>query len=118
MAKKGIFSNLFTYLIGYLVAAIALFPIFWMFVAGFKSKIEVLSTPFRFFPKDWLVANYTNILKDPAFTKTMLVTFIGAIIFAALLIIVASMAAFVFARLEFPFKRTLWVCVIFTMFIP
>jgi len=104
--------------IGGAIALIALFPLLWVAIAGFKEKTEVLSTPFRFFPKQWLVANYTDILGDATFLKSMGVTFGGAILFAALSLLVNATAAYAFARLEFRFKGFLWVYVILTMFIP
>lgn len=104
--------------IGILVAITALFPLLWMAIAGFKGKTEVLSTPFKFLPDKWLLENYVDILKDTTFTRSMVITFIGAIIFTILSLIVNSMAAYVFARLEFRFKRIMWLYVIITMFIP
>jgi len=96
----------------------ALFPLAWMVIAGFKSKTEVISTPFQFFPEVWKWENYAQILADPTFTRTMLWTLLGAVLFTTLALTVNSIAAYAFARLEFPFKRTLWVLVITTMFIP
>jgi len=96
----------------------ALFPVAWMIIAGFKSKTEVISTPFQFFPEVWKWENYVQILADPTFTRTMLWTFLGAVLFTVLALTVNSLAAYAFARLDFRFKRTLWVLVITTMFIP
>lgn len=96
----------------------ALFPLAWLAISGFKAKTEVVRTPFQFFPEVWLWENYKQILDDPAFTRTLLITFVGAVAFALLSLTVNSMGAYVFARLEFDFKRTLWVIVIATMFIP
>ncbi len=107
-----------SYVIGFLFAILALFPLLWMFVSGFKEKREVLETPFHFFPKVWLYENYISILKDEFFIRSIMVTFIGAVIFTVLSLTVNSMAAYVFARLEFRFKKTLWVYVITPMFIP
>ncbi|SFB08153.1 multiple sugar transport system permease protein [Cohnella sp. OV330] len=100
------------------VTLVALFPLLWVVIAGFKERAEVLATPFRFFPKRWLVQNYTDILGDGTFLKSMAVTFGGAVLFAVLSLAVNSAAAYVFARLDFRFKRFLWVYVITTMFIP
>ncbi|AZN38302.1 carbohydrate ABC transporter permease [Paenibacillus albus] len=97
---------------------LALFPLAWVIIAGFKEKTEVLATPFRFFPKQWLITNYIDILKDTMFQKAMLTTFGGAVVFAVLSLLVNSIAAYVFARLEFRFKTLLWLYVILTMFIP
>lgn len=96
----------------------ALFPLAWMVIAGFKAKTEVIQTPFQFFPEVWLWENYAQILADPTFTRTMLWTFLGAVLFTVLALAVNSLAAYAFARLDFRFKRTLWVIVITTMFIP
>jgi multiple sugar transport system permease protein len=96
----------------------ALFPLAWLVVSGFKSRTEVTRSPFQFFPDVWKWENYTQILGDPAFLQTILVSFGGALIFAALSLIVNSLAAYVFARLEFRFKPVLWVLVISTMLLP
>jgi len=96
----------------------ALFPLAWLVISGFKSRNEVTRTPFQFFPEVWKWENYAQILQDPAFLQSIMVTLAGALIFAALSVVVNSMAAYVFARLDFPFKRLVWVIVIGTMFLP
>ena len=101
-----------------LIAVSVLFPLAWMAIAGFKGRSEVLRTPFQFFPDMWRFGNYLDIAKDPQFSKAMAVTFIGALIFTALSLIVNSMAAYAFARLEFPGKRLWWLYCILPMFIP
>lgn len=96
----------------------ALFPLAWLVISGFKSRTEVTRTPFQFFPEIWRWENYAQILGDPAFIRTVLVSLGGALLFAALSLVVNSFAAYVFARLEFRFKRVLWLLVIGTMFLP
>lgn len=106
------------YLLAVLIISVTLFPLAWMAISGFKARTEVVRTPFQFFPEIWRFENYVQILQDPEFLRTLGVTFIGALLFASLSLTVNSMAAYVFARLDFAFKRTLWVIVIMTMFIP
>lgn len=96
----------------------ALFPLAWLVVSGFKSRTEVNRTPFQFFPEVWRWENYAQILSDPAFLQTVFVTLGGALIFASLSLVVNSLAAYVFARLEFRFKPILWLIVIGTMLLP
>lgn len=96
----------------------ALFPLVWLAISGFKARTEVLQTPFQFFPDTWLWSNYTAMLADEAFMRAMALTFGGAVLFTALSLVVNSMAAYVFARLDFAFKRTLWAVTITTMFVP
>lgn len=96
----------------------ALLPLAWLLVSGFKSRTEVLRTPFQFFPDVWLWSNYQAMLEDPAFVRAMLITFGGAVVFSLLSLVINSMAAYVFARLDFAFKRMTWTVTIATMFIP
>jgi multiple sugar transport system permease protein len=105
-------------IISLLVTALAIFPLIWVAIAGFKSAEEVLATPFKFLPRQWLVQNYADILSDPTFQKALFTTFLGAIAFMILSLAVNSFAAYVFARLEFRFKRFWWVFVMTTYFIP
>lgn len=105
-------------LVGIVFVLAALFPLAWLVMAGFKSRTEVVATPFQFFPEVWQVSNYSQIISDPTFLRTLGWTFLGAILFTALGLTVNSMAAYAFARLNFRFKTGMWVLVITTMFIP
>ncbi|WP_130866259.1 carbohydrate ABC transporter permease [Acidipropionibacterium timonense] len=105
-------------IVGLIFIALALFPLLWMVIAGFKSKTEVLRTPFQFFPEVWRWQNYVQIASDPTFMRTMAWTFLGALLFMTLSLTVNSLAAYAFARLDFYGKKVIWVVVITTMFIP
>lgn len=105
-------------IVGAMFVIASLFPLAWMVIAGFKSKTEVVETPFQFFPEVWLWQNYTQILADPSFLRTLLWTFGGAVIFTVGSLAVNSLAAYAFARLDFRFKGLIWGIVITTMFIP
>ncbi|WP_226996676.1 carbohydrate ABC transporter permease [Tessaracoccus aquimaris] len=84
----------------------------------FQGEDRGHPNPFQFFPEVWKWENYAQILADPTFTRTLLWTLLGALLFTVLSLSVNSLAAYAFARLEFRFKKTLWVLVITTMFIP
>nr|WP_276546007.1 carbohydrate ABC transporter permease [Brachybacterium muris] len=101
-----------------IIVMLALFPLAWMVISGFKIRTEVVSTPFQFFPEVWHWENYVQILSDPSFLRTLMITGVGAVIFTTGSIAVNSMAAYAFARLEFKGKRFVWPLVLMTMFIP
>jgi multiple sugar transport system permease protein len=101
-----------------LIVFLALFPLAWMIISGFKIRTEVVSTPFQFFPEVWQWENYAQILSDSAFLRTLAITGGGAVVFTAGSIAVNSMAAYAFARLEFAGKKFVWPLVLMTMFIP
>jgi len=110
--------RLVSYALMILIAVTALFPLAWMAMSGFKGKDEVLRSPFQFFPEVWDLQNYRDILADEAFVKAMGITFVGAVIFTVASVVVNSMAAYAFARLDFAGKGLWWVVCITPMFIP
>ncbi len=107
-------------LVALAVAAVSLFPLLWMFLASFKNKQEVLATPLRMLPKQWISTNYEAVLvstKNPLF-HAMLMTFIVAVLGVIFSLLVNMMAAYAFARLDFFGKRLLWVYCLITMYVP
>lgn len=110
MLMKGVFSAM--------VIGLALFPLAWMVISGFKMRKEVVRTPFQFFPEVWHWENYVQIVSDASFLRTMALTGLGAVLFTVGSIAVNSMAAYAFARLDFRGKSIVWPLVLGTMFIP
>ena len=118
LMRRGNRNRALKYVLLVLISVSVLFPLAWMAISGFKGKTEVLRSPFQFFPEMWNTQNYIDIAQDPQFSRAMLVTFAGAVIFTALSLAVNSMAAYALARLEFRFKRFWWVFCILPMFVP
>ncbi|RDV46070.1 carbohydrate ABC transporter permease [Leifsonia sp. ku-ls] len=116
--KKSVPQRVLSAVLIVLISVSILFPLAWMAIAGFKGKTEVLRSPFQFFPDVWRFDNYVKILQDPEFSRAMVVTFFGALIFTALSLVVNSLAAYAFARLDFRGKKFWWVYCIMPMFIP
>jgi multiple sugar transport system permease protein len=102
------------------ITILALFPLLWMVVAGFKPEREVLSVPFRFLPSAWGVDSFRRLFADTTFPflLAMRSTFIVSATATLMALAANSMAAYAFARLEFRMKRLLWVLTIVTMYIP
>lgn len=114
--------------VGILIACLCLFPLFWMMLAGFKKEAEVLAMPFKFFPNQWDPINYTNLLtgnvdtwvfaQGVTFWGSIMITFQVAVFSLVCSLLVNSMAGYVFARLDFPFKKLLWGLYLIPWFVP
>ena len=112
----------------YIIVILVLFslfvPLFFMVISMFKGRQEIFSLDFHVFPQVWTIDNFSrlfylqyttvgvNFLQS--FGMTLLVAFLGM----AFSLFVNSIAGYAFARLNFPLKKTLFVIVISTMFIP
>jgi multiple sugar transport system permease protein len=89
----------------FVVVALALIPVLWMVSLSFKTSAAVLDP--SFIPKQWTWSNYTQILQTSQFIRP-LINSIGIGLIATLIaVVLASMAAYAIARLEFGGKRLL-----------
>lgn len=116
--NKSLAARILSPLFVVLIAISVLFPLAWMVIAGFKGRTEVLRSPFQFFPDVWRFDNYVKIIQDPVFSRAMVITFIGAVLFTVLSLTVNATAAYAFARLEFRGKRFWWIYCLMPLFIP
>lgn len=118
MESKGfkIFSYIFCLFLVFLCA----FPLVWMVVSSFKLDREVWAYPFKFFPNRWITNNYVTLFttKRVDFIASVGSTAFVAITHVSLTLVLETMCAYAFARLNFRFKRLLWCMLLFTMFIP
>ena len=82
-----------------------LFPVAWIVSLSFKSEGETATGSAQFLPKDPTFANYSAILDNGDFTRALINSFGIAIIATVLSVILATLAAYAIARLDFKGKR-------------
>lgn len=102
------------------VVVIVLFPVLWALPAVFKGRSEIFELPLHWLPNKWTLDNFRTIfaLDDYNYMMSIGSTTLVAVISVALSLIVNMMAAYGFARVEFPGKRFFWIYMLMTMFIP
>src|SRR5579863_3887740 len=87
------------------VIALALIPVLWMVSLSFKTPAAVLDP--SFIPKSWTWSNYASILQTSQFIRPLINSIGIALISTLIAVVLASMAAYAVARLEFPGKSVL-----------
>jgi raffinose/stachyose/melibiose transport system permease protein len=100
-------SRMVQYGIAIVVSIIIICPILIAVLGGFKTSGELLNSPFSL-PKDWVLDNYRHILNLSSFWRQLLnstIVMIGTVVLATFS---ASLAAFVFARMSFKGRDTLF----------
>jgi multiple sugar transport system permease protein len=99
-------------------AAWAVFPFVWMVLTSFKSYIEA-SAARSFLPSHWLISNYAVAWNQvglfPRYFFNSL--FIGTATVVGVLG-TSALAAYAFARLEFPGRNVLFIVLLATMMVP
>jgi multiple sugar transport system permease protein len=96
----------------------SLFPLFWMVRSSLMSNIEIFQYPPLLLPKEWRWENYAHAFTLLPFHRYFLNTMIIAIPAVVGVLVTSSMAAYAFARLEFPGKDFIFSCVIASMLMP
>lgn len=100
-------------------SVIMIFPFIWMILTSFQSLSESTSVdPFVFFPDKWLTDNYETVINQNNFFVLYFNTF--AMMFFRIVCGVgfSAMAAYAFARLDFPGKNFFFGLVLFQMMVP
>lgn len=100
-----------------LLAIFTLYPIIYILLGSFKTNIELVSGGLNIFPEKFVFDNYIQAWEMANFAKYTLNSFIIAIGVMVLSVFVSSMAGYVFARQEFPFKKAIYGLLIIFMFI-
>jgi multiple sugar transport system permease protein len=87
------------------VIALALIPVLWMVSLSFKTPAAVLDP--SFIPSAWTWSNYHEILSTGQFVRPLLNSIGIGLIATFIAVVLASMAAYAVARLNFPGKAVL-----------
>jgi multiple sugar transport system permease protein len=92
--------------IGFIAILIwCLLPVVWIISLSFKSAAETGVGSPQFLPEDPTIQNYKDILSNPDFTDALRNSFGIALIATVLSVMLATLAAYAIARLEFKGKR-------------
>src|SRR5215468_10584981 len=84
---------------------LVLIPVVWIFSLSFKDPSTI--TDPTYFPTKWTWANYSGIFSTSEFTRPLLNSIGIGLIATFISVVLASMAAYAVARLQFPGKRAL-----------
>jgi multiple sugar transport system permease protein len=87
------------------IVVAALVPVLWLLSLSLKDPASVNDG--RLIPKVFSLDSYSSIFKEDIFTKALRNSIGIALISTVIAVILASMAAYAIARLEFPGKRLL-----------
>ena len=108
----------FGYLILILIAISMLYPFFAMVNLSFVPNEEIFSNAGKIFHTPLTVQNYKNVFEDIPLSTYFINSLIVALITTIGQVIIASMAGYAFARLNFKYRDVLFLIILITMLIP
>lgn len=96
-------------LVGLVIAVYVLFPVFWLFLASFKTQAELVQLPVAFWPEAPTLEAYAALFSDTHqkgqlldWPRLISNSFFVAITSTVLVVFFGTLAGYAFARLNFP----------------
>lgn len=100
------------------VTVLTILPYLWMVMNSFKEQSNFYQDPYSLIPRQWSVRTYYQVLTVGRMGTYLLnsLAYSGAVLAAQLLL--NSLAAFAFARVEFKGRNILFILFLATMMLP
>lgn len=99
-------------------AVVSIFPLYWLFVMASNTTSDIYKSPPVFVPGPWLFQNIGEVFDKIDFGGALLNTVIVSVSVTVLVLFFDSLAAFTFAKFDFPLRKTLFTIVLVTFMLP
>jgi multiple sugar transport system permease protein len=106
------------YLLLLLLTAIFVVPFLWMVLASLKNTVQIFAFPPRILPKPAIWKNYLKVWQVFPLARFYLNSILVAGVVAISQVVTSAMAAYVFARLQFPGRNIIFLGYLAVMMIP
>jgi multiple sugar transport system permease protein len=116
--RRPISGRVFGYAVLILVAIVSLAPFLWMLSTSLKSLDETYVFPPKFIPSVLRFENYTTLWQDFPMNYWLFNSVKVAVLVTLGTLVTCSMAAYAFARIQFPGRNVLFYAFLGTMMIP
>lgn len=118
MRRKFPIARILLYVVLLFWAVFMIMPFAWMLLTSLKAQPEAMKVPIVWLPKVPQWQNYSDVLKKYNFAHYYLNTIIVTVTTVAFQLITCSMAAYAFARLDFPFKNAIFLLCMTVLMVP
>lgn len=100
------------------LAAVTILPFWWVIVGSLRSAKEFRRDPGAWWPSEFSLANYAHLFAMNGFGRFVMNSVVTSGVSVAANIILASLAGYALAKLNFPGKRAVFVALIVAMMMP
>ena len=111
-------SRIWTYIGFAIFIFIVLFPIYVIVAASLTPQSDLLSSPPEFIPRTLTLDNYRRMADQLPFSSYLKNSLIFSLGSSFMAVLVSFLAAYAFARLEFPFRGFFFIVVLLSTTLP
>lgn len=120
MSNKSVYvSNAIRYLLLLLFSFLIMIPFLWMLSTSLKHSSKIFLFPPQWIPSPMHWSNFTEVfVKQPLFLRQYWNSFYIATVVTIGTCAISSIAGYAFAKIQFPFRNTLFLILLSGMMIP
>ena len=115
---RRLLGHSLTYALLTLLALIMIVPFVWMFATSLKTREYILETPLRLIPDPASFDSYRELYDLIPLKKMLMNSIIVAVVGTSGQVVVSAMAAYAFARMQWPGRNALFTLYLATMMVP
>lgn len=115
---KGNKFNVISNIIVVFFALMSLFPLYWLITSSFKTSAAVVKMPPDWFPKTFNFSNFVDVFQNTPALKWAFNSITVSLVATVSLIIISSLAAYAFSKLEFKGRNIIFIIFISSLMIP
>lgn len=116
MGRRLNFGTILCYALLIIGSVAMVFPFLWMALTSFKDIREIFSL--NFFPTDWTLANYREVLFNTDFPRWFFNSVVVAVMTTASVLFFCSLVGYTLAKLRFPGKNIIFILILSTLMVP
>lgn len=116
--RRGLVARVVTHLCLLVGVLLSVFPFYWLVVMSTRTTAEIFGYPPKLTFGPELLTNVQTVLSNVDLLGALWNTFLVSALSALLVMFFDSLAAFAFAKYDFPGKNVLFVLLLATMLVP
>lgn len=117
-SRRTGFKRLGMDLVAIIIAAVFLFPLYWILISSFKTDVEIFNKNVAFWPRNFSIDPWVHQLTDNDFLFSLRNSFVIATLNMLVSTVFGCTAAYGLARFRTPFKRFIMLLFLVTQMMP
>lgn len=116
--RKSVYKKVLIHAVLIIGVLLTIVPFVWMILTSFKTTGEATHIPVIIIPKSFHFNNYRDALSTLPFGSFYFNTVVSTVVKTLGQLLFCSMAAYAFARIEFPFRDVIFVAILSVLMVP
>ena len=117
-STRRLLTKLLTYLLLLIGLGFVIIPFLFMVSTAFKPQTYIFEMPPRLIPSEVTLKNFVDAVQKDDFLLYFFNSLLVAVFSTVGTVVVSSMMAYAFARMDFPFKKALFYLLLVGMMVP